>query len=319
MKKKIKILIIILAAALVVSVPAVFMISGSKYAAQIISPDAEASENNSDLFLSEIGFDKQKFISEWSSSSEKIQYISENQNYIYFEYICSTEYEYDAPTILMLHDYGCDHTAMYPTADILLKNGYNVILLDMRAHGRNTGETFTFGELEKGDINGVIDYIKYNAPVIPSLGILGQGTGAVAAAYYISSGSPSEYVRYAILEDPYSSASDFIEKEISRQKSIIPASLQRSLTLSAMTSKYDFDPSSVNITEMIKGTSRPVLVMTQEGCSECPSSHGEKIYNAVTIDDKKLVKFSESKYLNYLTAEKDKYSSELTGFISEHE
>jgi len=319
MKEKIKILIIILAAALVVSVPAVFMISGSRYAAQIVSPDPASAEKNSELYLEDIGFDQQKFISDWKDSSEKIQYISSNENYIYFEYICSKEYEYDAPTVIMLPDYGCDHTAMYPSADILLRNGYNVILLDQRAHGRNTGETFTFGKLEKADIDGILDYMKNNAPEIPAVGLLGQGTGAVTAAYYISCGQPSEYIKFAVLEDPYSTASDFIETEISKQSSVLPASLQRSLTLSAMTSKYDFDPSSVNIAEMISATSRPVLVMTQQGCSKCPSTLGEKVYDSITISDKKLIKFDESEYLHYLTSEKDKYSSELISFISEHE
>lgn len=319
MKKKFKILALVLAAALVVSVPAVFMVSGSKYAAQIVSPDAESAEKNSDLFLSEIGFDKQKFISDWGSSSEKIQYISENENYIYFEYICCEKYEYNAPTVILLPDHGSEHTAMYPSADVLLRNGFNVILLDQRSHGRNTGETFTFGELEKADIDGVINYMKNNYPVIPTTGLLGQGTGAVTAAYYISCGETSEYIRFAVLEDPYSSASDFIEMKISQQNSIIPASLQRSLTLSAMTSKYDFDPSSVNIASMISATTRPVLVMTQEGCNECPSSLGEKVFNAVTIDDKKLVKFDETHYLHYLTSEKEKYTSELIGFVNEHQ
>ena len=56
------------------------------------------------------------------------------------------------PTILFLHGKGGDASEWEPDALRALRLGYNVLLPDLRGHGRSGGSFFTFGFLEKEDL-----------------------------------------------------------------------------------------------------------------------------------------------------------------------
>jgi pimeloyl-ACP methyl ester carboxylesterase len=56
------------------------------------------------------------------------------------------------PTILFLHGKGGDASEWEPDALRALQLGYNVLMPDLRGHGRSGGSFFTFGFLEKDDL-----------------------------------------------------------------------------------------------------------------------------------------------------------------------
>src|SRR5262249_27439219 len=63
-------------------------------------------------------------------------------------------------TILFLHGKGGDASEWQPDALRALGLGYNVLIPDLRGHGRSGGATFTLGLLEKEDLALAIDAVR---------------------------------------------------------------------------------------------------------------------------------------------------------------
>jgi pimeloyl-ACP methyl ester carboxylesterase len=64
---------------------------------------------------------------------------------------------------------------------VLARNGYRVIAVDLRGHGRSTGDWLTYGVVESMDISQLIDALEQQGLIAGKLGILGMSYGATVA------------------------------------------------------------------------------------------------------------------------------------------
>lgn len=84
-------------------------------------------------------------------------------------------------TIFLLHGYGLNKETMLPWGLVLAEAGYRVMLVDLRGHGRSTGDRIYFGGIERTDmvqcLNALTQWRVYKGPV----GVLGISYGAVVA------------------------------------------------------------------------------------------------------------------------------------------
>lgn len=82
-------------------------------------------------------------------------------------------------TILVLHGIASTKHLMLPYALDLVKDGFNVVIYDSRAHGESGGEYCTLGYYEKHDVSNCIDKIisQYGDNCAP-FGIIGNSMGA---------------------------------------------------------------------------------------------------------------------------------------------
>ena len=68
-------------------------------------------------------------------------------------------------TVFLVHGYmGCKEM-LYPWAFILAGQGFRVVAVDLRGHGKSTGETFLFGKQEAGDLRTLLDSLESSFPV----------------------------------------------------------------------------------------------------------------------------------------------------------
>lgn len=99
--------------------------------------------------------------------------------------------------IILLHGLGETGLSMSYQARMLNKNGYNVLMPDMRAHGESDGDTIT-GVLEVNDVLGALDYLTTRPDVDEEqVGILGVSFGALVA---LRSASDNNAIRALVLE-----------------------------------------------------------------------------------------------------------------------
>jgi hypothetical protein len=87
-----------------------------------------------------------------------------------------------APTVILLHGLGGNRGAMLGEAALLVKNGYNTLLIDLRHHGESEGDLTTLGYKEVEDVYAAVDYLLRRDDVDPErIGLAGFSLGAVTA------------------------------------------------------------------------------------------------------------------------------------------
>ncbi len=318
-KKKIVPVIAAVAAFLLAASGILYFGSGDSSAKKIVCPDSEVTVKNSEDFLADHNFDTDAFLTKWKASSERITYRSVNNNNVYINYICSEKYNYNNPTIIFIGSYGYDYQYLFPQADYFLDLGYNVILFDQRAHGNNTAESFTFGQEESDDLDAVLDYIYNNDPTtMPPLGIYAQGTGALSACSNLALNSNN--YKFLILEDPELNGQECAENMLKNEKGILPEALLLKSGISSIESKYDIDFSKIDFTEtdeLAKTIFVPVMILKHDNLTEYSVQSVENFEANLSISEnnKSVVDFENSGFLNAFFDEKEKFEESVNVFV----
>ncbi len=81
--------------------------------------------------------------------------------------------------VIILHGHGGSLDWDIHRAPSLHAAGFNVFLMDFRAHGRSQGQLATFGYLERYDVLGAVEFLKNRG--VRSIGLLGFSYGALAS------------------------------------------------------------------------------------------------------------------------------------------
>jgi uncharacterized protein len=85
----------------------------------------------------------------------------------------------DSPVVLLVHGVRADRTSMVSRAQMLLRNGFGVLLIDLQAHGETPGDAITLGYRESGDVVAARDWIRRTAPG-RRIGVIGTSLGGAS-------------------------------------------------------------------------------------------------------------------------------------------
>jgi uncharacterized protein len=108
---------------------------------------------------------------------------------------------YHKGTVILFHGHGTCRSALLPEAKAFLKMGYNVFMIDFRAHGNSSGEQCMVGMKESADVKAAYDYVVKTGEKNIILFGVSMGAATITRAindYHIS---PSK----VILEMPFGS------------------------------------------------------------------------------------------------------------------
>lgn len=112
-------------------------------------------------------------------------------------------------TVILVHgqnnNRGDAYIRLIPLAGDLTRKGYNVLAFDLRAHGESEGTYRTFGDLERRDLKGAVDYLVSRGAPAEWVGAIGFSLGAATVLMT----APEEPRIRAVVAD--SSYADFRE------------------------------------------------------------------------------------------------------------
>jgi pimeloyl-ACP methyl ester carboxylesterase len=111
-------------------------------------------------------------------------------------------------TILLIHGYGDAKVGAIAWAPLFHEMGWNIIALDLRAHGESGGEFSTAGYWERHDLSQVINRLRASRPrQTETLVLFGVSLGAAAA---LACAVTRSDLAALILEGPYANFRDAV-------------------------------------------------------------------------------------------------------------
>src|SRR5437773_11434772 len=84
-------------------------------------------------------------------------------------------------TVLLLHGYGEAQFAMAPWALRLAEEGWRCVLVDLRGHGKSTGQRIYFGVQEARDLSQLLDALARDGQLARPVAAMGESYGAALA------------------------------------------------------------------------------------------------------------------------------------------
>jgi pimeloyl-ACP methyl ester carboxylesterase len=120
----------------------------------------------------------------------------------------STKENPDAATLIILHDINESKISLLASAKQFIDRGFNVCLVDMRAHGESTGLFYTLGNAESKDITLVIDSI-YPWLSNKNMAVMGIGLGANTA---LMAAHADKRIKCIIAQSPTDSLLDYVKR-----------------------------------------------------------------------------------------------------------
>jgi pimeloyl-ACP methyl ester carboxylesterase len=107
-------------------------------------------------------------------------------------------------TVILCHGLGSGKERMLSLAKLLASRGYNVFLFDFRAHGESGGNFVSYGDRERYDVLGALEWIHANhAYESTKIHGIGQNTGAAALLAAAADPNHGEAIESLVLYEPY--------------------------------------------------------------------------------------------------------------------
>lgn len=124
-------------------------------------------------------------------------------------------------TVLFCHGFASDKGGQLFLVRDLVANGYNVLALDLRAHGRSAGQFTGLGGIESRDVLGAVRWLRAHRPA-QSQKILGLGESLGAVALIEAAADPGaegQAIDAIAAYNPYDDLTDVLD-DASRQHTL---------------------------------------------------------------------------------------------------
>ena len=183
---------------------------------------------------------------------------------------------------IVLHGVGDNRLGMTGYAEILLRNGFTVLMPDARGHGSSGGQVVTYGLLERNDIRQWVEFVKEQAHARCVYG-MGESMGAAELLQSLEAGAQFCGV---VAESSFSTFREIAYDRMGQPFHLGPwvgRTVLRPLVEVAFVRarwKYGLDMDHVSPEDAVAQTNVPVLLIHGESDSNIPVRHSLRMHEA---------------------------------------
>ena len=184
-------------------------------------------------------------------------------------------------TVFVLHGIRDRKESIRPWAEMLAGAGYRAVLVDLRGHGRSTGDALTYGVVDAADLSQALDLLESRGLAVGPIGAMGHSYGAATSIQWAGRDAR---VAAVVAVAPFATLRDVVPgyTVLPLPAAFVARVIDRAGTLGG------FDPDAASPLDAIGRTRAPVLLVHGRADARIPPSHSQRIH-AAAPDHSELV------------------------------
>lgn len=217
--------------------------------------------------------------------------------------------------IILVHGISVGYVGSLKYLDIFLKQGFNVLIVHQRRHGKSEGKYSTYGYFEKHDINLWINYLlnRFGNDII--IGLHGESMGAGTAIETIPL---NPHIKFVIEDCGYSDLYELMKYEVScysNKISYYPLLLALNITNLIIKYKAKFKFQDVSPINIVKNTNIPIMFIHGNKDTFVPWYMCEDLYNSKINGIRELLLVDGAAHTESIQINKNIYFKKVSDFI----
>lgn len=158
--------------------------------------------------------------------------------------------------------------------------GFAVLMIDLRGHGTSGPGRFTFGQLERRDVLGAVDYLLSRGFRPGRIGVLGISMGAASS---IGAAAEEPAIGALVEDSGYSDLNPLLQVEFPRSSGLPAFFLPGTLLAARLITGADISQ-AVPVREIVKIAPRPVMVIHARGDALVPFAQAGELAAAAGVE-----------------------------------
>ena len=219
-------------------------------------------------------------------------------------------------TLIFVHGFSDSRLAGLHYIRLYFDAGYNLLLVDLRAHGDSGGSSITWGYYEKYDLDEWVDWVRQKFPK-GVVGVHGVSMGAATALLHAGLNETEKKVSFYVADSAYSDFAALLETQISRRLNLPdPAIATILLRYADAVAYYDarFTFEQASPVQAVGHISTPVLFIHGENDKLVPPAMAEELY-AAAKGPRQLAIIAHSGHARGIFDDWEQYSKIVRAFV----
>jgi alpha-beta hydrolase superfamily lysophospholipase len=216
----------------------------------------------------------------------------------------------ESPVVLLLHGVRADRSSMVSRAQLLMRHGFSVLLIDLQAEGETPGEAITLGYRESADVVAARDWIRSRAPG-RRIGVIGESMGGASVLLALQ---PSGF-EAVVLEAVYPRIGRAVENRIRMWLGPLAPGLTP-LLLMQLQPRLHISESDLEPIRSVDKLGAPVLVVAGSRDEHTTLAESQELF-AAAAEPKLLWAVEGARHQDFLRYDPQGYEAHVVGFLNE--
>lgn len=218
-------------------------------------------------------------------------------------------------TLIFLHGFTESRLIGLNYRYVYLNAGFNLLLVDSRAHGESGGDSVTWGVYEKHDLDQWVDWLRKRYPT-GLIGVHGISMGAATALLHAGLNEQSKRVSFYVADSAYSDFEVLLAEQI-RKKLSLPWGVSANFLLpyangiAYLNSRFTFYQASPLRT--VQNVTTPILFIHGEADKVVPYRMSQELFEA-TKGPRQIQLFSRADHVSSLYSDRVRYRNVVQSF-----